>query len=527
MCDAAGNCVVVCSIENLDPMGVHTGDSWTVAPQQTLPDAEYQRLREAAFACARAVGRRDRRRERPVRVRAGDARAARDRDEPARVALVGARVEGDGLPDREARRAARRRLHARRAAERHHAARRRRRSSPRSTTSRSRRRASTSRSSRSADARLGSEMRAVGEALGLGRTFPEAFLKALEGRETRHGRRDLRGAASPSRALGPRCSRRRGRSSTSGHPSRRRRAPSASAIGACRGSCRPPIARACSASTRRGARARGRARPARRRLVRRRVRGRTPYYYLSYEPGDRGCRRAARAVVVLGCGPEPDRPGDRVRLLLRPRGAGVPAARLRGRAAQLEPGDGLDRLRHLRPALPRAADARARARRVRARAAARRRRLARRPDAARGSRRGLADAGVPLLGDPLAAIDAAEDRGALRAAARRARARAPRVGRRRRRARGARGRRASRLSRARAAALRARRPRACASRASAERARRRRRRASSTVSRGRDRARRRRALRRRAALGRGDPRARRAGGSPLRRLGVRRSRRRR
>ena len=56
MSDAAGNCVVVCSIENVDPMGVHTGDSWTVAPQQTLPDAEYQRLREAAFACARAVG---------------------------------------------------------------------------------------------------------------------------------------------------------------------------------------------------------------------------------------------------------------------------------------------------------------------------------------------------------------------------------------------------------------------------------------------------------------------------------------
>ena len=56
MADSAGNCVVVCSIENLDPMGVHTGDSWTVAPQQTLPDAEYQRLREAAFTCARTVG---------------------------------------------------------------------------------------------------------------------------------------------------------------------------------------------------------------------------------------------------------------------------------------------------------------------------------------------------------------------------------------------------------------------------------------------------------------------------------------
>jgi carbamoyl-phosphate synthase large subunit len=56
MSDAKGNCVVVCSIENIDPMGIHTGDSWTVAPQQTLPDAEFQRLREAAFACARAVG---------------------------------------------------------------------------------------------------------------------------------------------------------------------------------------------------------------------------------------------------------------------------------------------------------------------------------------------------------------------------------------------------------------------------------------------------------------------------------------
>ena len=56
MADTAGNCVVICSIENLDPVGVHTGDSWTVAPQQTLPDGELQRLRDAAFACARAVG---------------------------------------------------------------------------------------------------------------------------------------------------------------------------------------------------------------------------------------------------------------------------------------------------------------------------------------------------------------------------------------------------------------------------------------------------------------------------------------
>jgi carbamoyl-phosphate synthase large subunit len=56
MADRAGNCIVVCSIENIDPMGIHTGDSWTVAPQQTLPDDEYQRLRDAAFVCARTVG---------------------------------------------------------------------------------------------------------------------------------------------------------------------------------------------------------------------------------------------------------------------------------------------------------------------------------------------------------------------------------------------------------------------------------------------------------------------------------------
>ena len=62
--------------------------------------------------------RRDRRLEHPVRARARDRRAARDRDEPARLALVRARVEGDGLPDREGRREARRRLHARRDPER-------------------------------------------------------------------------------------------------------------------------------------------------------------------------------------------------------------------------------------------------------------------------------------------------------------------------------------------------------------------------------------------------------------------------
>ena len=54
--DRADNCIVVCTIENFDPMGVHTGDSITVAPAQTLTDKEYQRLRDASIAVLRKIG---------------------------------------------------------------------------------------------------------------------------------------------------------------------------------------------------------------------------------------------------------------------------------------------------------------------------------------------------------------------------------------------------------------------------------------------------------------------------------------
>ncbi len=182
MCDAAGNCVVVCSIENLDPMGVHTGDSWTVAPQQTLPDGEYQRLREAAFACARAVGVATgganvqfayepatgelRLIEMNPRVSRSSALASKATGFPIAklAALLAVGYTLDELPnditgettaafepalDYVAVKAPRFDFAKFPAAERV----------------------------------LGSEMRAVGEALGLGRTFAEAFLKALEGRE--------------------------------------------------------------------------------------------------------------------------------------------------------------------------------------------------------------------------------------------------------------------------------------------------------------------------------------------------------
>ncbi len=56
MRDSKDNVVIICSIENLDPMGVHTGDSITVAPAQTLTDREYQKMRDASIACIREIG---------------------------------------------------------------------------------------------------------------------------------------------------------------------------------------------------------------------------------------------------------------------------------------------------------------------------------------------------------------------------------------------------------------------------------------------------------------------------------------
>jgi carbamoyl-phosphate synthase large subunit len=182
MCDARGNAVVVCSIENLDPMGVHTGDSWTVAPQQTLDDASYQRLREAAFATARAVGVATgganvqfavhpetndfRVIEMNPRVSRSSALASKATGFPIAklAALLAVGYTLDELPnditqkttaafepalDYVAVKAPRFDFEKFPATER----------------------------------RLGTEMRAVGEALGLGRTFAEAFMKAFEGRE--------------------------------------------------------------------------------------------------------------------------------------------------------------------------------------------------------------------------------------------------------------------------------------------------------------------------------------------------------
>ena len=118
--DKADNCIIVCSIENFDAMGVHTGDSITVAPAQTLTDKEYQRLRDASIAVLRKIGVDTGGSNVQFGINATERPRRRHRDEPARVALLGAGVEGDRLPDRQDRRQAGRRLHAGRAAQRDH-----------------------------------------------------------------------------------------------------------------------------------------------------------------------------------------------------------------------------------------------------------------------------------------------------------------------------------------------------------------------------------------------------------------------
>ena len=121
MRDRCDNVVVVCSIENLDPMGVHTGDSITVAPVADADDKEYQRMRDAAITIMRAVG---------VETGGSNIQFALDPATGRMVAIeMNPRVsrssalasQGDRVPDRQDRDQARDRLHARRDPQRHHA----------------------------------------------------------------------------------------------------------------------------------------------------------------------------------------------------------------------------------------------------------------------------------------------------------------------------------------------------------------------------------------------------------------------
>ena len=171
--DKNDNCIIVCSIENVDPMGVHTGDSITVAPAQTLTDKEYQRMRDASIDGAAQDRRRNRRLQRPVRRQSRGRALADHRDESARLAIVGTGIESDRL-SRSPRSPRSWPLVTRwtncRTTSR--VARRRHRSNRQSTTSSPRSRALPLRNFPGANDRLTTQMKSVGEVMAIGRNFP-------------------------------------------------------------------------------------------------------------------------------------------------------------------------------------------------------------------------------------------------------------------------------------------------------------------------------------------------------------------
>jgi carbamoyl-phosphate synthase large subunit len=288
MCDARGNAVVVCSIENLDPMGVHTGDSWTIAPQQTLPDTVYQQLREAAFATARAVGVATgganvqfavspdasdfRVIEMNPRVSRSSALASKATGFPIAklAALLAVGFTLDELPnditgkttaafepalDYVAIKAPRFDFEKFPGAPR----------------------------------RLGAEMRSVGEALGLGRTFAEAFLKASAGREVAPVVIPADDDELLARAAEPvperwdlllECAR-RGLEPPGIHPYFAARLGEVAARAEPKGKPIRLAVDSCAGE----------------------FEARTPYYYVTHEGADEGPPPSGKAVIVLGGGP--------------------------------------------------------------------------------------------------------------------------------------------------------------------------------------------------------------------------------
>ena len=385
MRDRADNVVIVCSIENLDPMGVHTGDSVCVAPQQTLTDRQYQTLRDQAIAAIRAVG---------VETGGSNVQFAVNRatDEivviemnprVSRSSALASKATGFPIAKIAARLAVGYTLQE----------------IPNDIT-----RATPASFEPAidycvvkwprfafekfpgAEAGLTTHMKSVGEAMAIGRTFKQAFAKALRSRELDSRPRPPQDDEALLTALESGGAERFDhlldalrRGLPTGELHRRTSidpwflrelselVSEPDAQTDCEGRRTFKSVDTCAAE----------------------FAARTPYYYSSYERGgenevDRG-RPAERGDPGLGS--EPHRTGDRVRLLLRARRADRARAGPRRGDDQLQPGDRLDRLRHLGPPVLRAADARGRARGVRGRAAGGGRRAVRRADAAQAGRR--------------------------------------------------------------------------------------------------------------------------------------------
>ena len=434
MRDGDDNGVIVCSIENVDPMGVHTGDSVTVAPVQTLTDVEYQRMRDAALRCIRAIGVETGGSNVQFAVHPRDGRMVLIEMNPrvSRSSALASKATGFPIAKIAALLAVGYRLDEitnditgetpaafeptldyvvvkipRFAFEKFPGA----------------------------DPELTSTMKSVGEVMAIGRTFKEALGKAWRGLEKTRVRsgRDGRRTAGRGRDRRPRAgsssSRRR---SLAGHTvdevaeassidpwfvdqiaqvvegADALRGRPLSTLGAdeLRAAKRLGLSdpadrgadgrdRCGGATASRGAR--GGSRLQDRRHVRRRVRGAHAVPLLHVRRGDRGPCLVETARGDPGVGSEPDRAGHRVRLRVRARGVRVGGGRVRVGDGEQQPRDRLDRLRHVEPVVLRTRHRGGRPGRLPRGAAGRRDRAVRRSDPAQAG----ADArggGVPRAG---------------------------------------------------------------------------------------------------------------------------------
>jgi carbamoyl-phosphate synthase large subunit len=425
MRDRADNVVIVCSIENFDPMGVHTGDSITVAPAMTLTDREYQRLRDISIGVIRAVGVETGGCNIQFAVNPADGRIVVIEMNPrvSRSSALASKATGFPIAKIAARLAIGYTLDE----------------IPNDIT------AKTPASFEPtldyvvvkvprfafekfplADATLTTHMKSVGEAMAIGRNFAEALNKALRSLERADsilrwpadvGPKEplLRAVGSPSEdrlslvmdALRAGATAQQVQEATGIDPwfvdqlaliaevaravtDADELSPAGAAAGQAARVLRRPGRRPPRPA--RGRRAWRPARPGHRPVYKTvdtcaaEFAARTPVPLLQLRRGDRGAAARASGGADPRQRAEPDRAGHRVRLLLRARLPGAVGGRLRDRDGQLQPRDRLHRLRHLRPALLRAAHARGRprdrVRRAARRSGRRRHRAARRADAA-------------------------------------------------------------------------------------------------------------------------------------------------
>ena len=394
MRDRNDNVVIICSIENVDPMGVHTGDSVTIAPAQTLTDALYQELRDQAIKVIRAVGVETggSNVQFAVNPESGEIVVIEMNPRVSRSSALASKATGFPIAKMAAKLAVGYALEE----------------IPNDITQ------ATPASFEptidyvvtkvprfafekfpGAEGQLTTHMKSVGEAMAIGRTFRESFAKAMRSRELDDEPEIpdstgelLERLAKPSH---DRFDLRAGRVRTRGR----------AGAGAGGDDDRPLVPARAARARHRGRRNRWpRARLPLGRHLRRRVRGRDPLLLLRAREGR--FLRGRKGRQALGddprLGPEPDRPGDRVRLLLRARCDDGPRAGARRGDGQLQPRDGLDRLRHLRPPLLRAAHSRGRARDRRGRAPRGSDRPVRRADSA-AAREGAGGGRAAAAGD--------------------------------------------------------------------------------------------------------------------------------